>query len=130
MINEAEAIEWLNGYKAAWENRDIEAVLALFTPDADYRERRFGEPLLGHATLASYWRDRVFEHQRDISFNFQLWGVRGNELIARWQAAFTWLPISGTMHIDGVMQVVFGARRDEKPIGIAFSEWLDMIEQK
>lgn len=129
-ISEAEAIAWLNGYKHAWEARDVAAALALFTPDANYRERRFGEPLLGHANLESYWRDRVFEHQRDIVFDFELWGVRGNELMARWQAAFTWLPINGRMQLDGVMHVVFGEPRDGKPVGIAFSEWLDMTEVK
>ena len=127
-ITEAEAIAWLNGYKTAWEERDVDAVLALFAPDARYRERRFGEPLLGHATLKSYFRDRVIEHQRDIEFSFTLWGVKDNELMARWEASFTWLPINGIMHLEGVCNVVFGERENGRLIGIEFNEWFDQIE--
>ena len=129
-IGTAEAIAWLDGYKHAWESRDVAAALALFTPNANYRERRFGEPLLGHKNLESYWRDRVFEHQRDIDFSYELWGVRGNELLARWHAAFIWLPINGMMRLDGVMHVVFGEPKDGKPVGIAFNEWFDVMELK
>ncbi|MBU1176234.1 MAG: nuclear transport factor 2 family protein [Alphaproteobacteria bacterium] len=120
---------WLHAYKHAWQERDVDAALALFTDDASYRERRFGEPLLGHKTLESYWRDRVFEHQRDIAFDFQLWGVKGNELMARWQASFIWLPINGLMRMDGVMHVTFAGRRNGRLIGSDYSEWFDHTEK-
>lgn len=129
-ISQTEAIDWLNGYKSAWESRDVAAALALFDPDAHYRERRFGEPLLGHRTLRSYWRDRVMEHQRDIVFDFDLWGVRGNELMARWQASFIWLPINGMMRMDGVLNVVFSGRKNDRLVGIEFNEWFDQMEDK
>jgi hypothetical protein len=128
VVSEEEAIDWLNGYKSAWEIRDVEAATALFAPEASYRERRFAEPLLGHKTLESYWRDRVFEHQRDIVFDFELWGVRGNELMAHWQASFTWLPINGIMRIDGVMNVKFSGRKNGRLVGMEFNEWFDLIE--
>ena len=130
VISEDEAINWLNGYKKAWETRDPEAALALFAPEVRYRERRFGDPLMGYKSLKSYFRDRVMEHQRDISYDFDLWGVRGNELVARWQASFTWLPINGIMRMDGVMNVIFSGRRDGHLIGVEFNEWFDHIEVK
>jgi SnoaL-like domain len=127
-ISEQEAAAWLDSYKAAWEKRDVELVLSLFTENADYRERRFGEPLLGHATLQSYWQNRVFEHQRDITFDYQIWAVRGGECVATWQAAFTWLPIMGRMEIDGILCAGFDDRRDGKLVCAHFSEWMDQRE--
>ena len=127
-ITEAEANDWLDGYKAAWETRDIAAVLALFVPDAKYCEKRFHEPLLGHKTLESYWRDRVFEHQRDISFEHELWGVRGSQLMAHWTARFTWLPINGIMELDGFCNVAFARRENGRLLGSEFNEWFDIKE--
>lgn len=127
-INEDEAINWLNGYKTAWETRDVDAALALFAPEARYRERRFGDPLVGYKSLKSYFRDRVMEHQRDISYDFDLWGVRGNALVARWQASFTWLPINGIMRMDGICHAVFGGRADDRLVCIEYNEWFDQIE--
>lgn len=128
VVSEAEAESWLDGYKAAWEGRDIDLALALFTEHADYRERRFGEPLLGHKTLESYWRDRVFEHQRDITFTHQIWGVSGNECIATWQATFMWLPINGVMQLDGIARISFSERRAGRLVCSRFTEWMDYQE--
>lgn len=127
-ITAEEAIGWLTGYKTAWENRDVDAALALFAPDVRYAERRFKHPLLGHGSLKSYFRDRVMEHQRDIRFEFELWGVRDNELMARWQAVFTWLPINGIIEMDGVCNVIFARREDGRLIGIEYNEWFDQTE--
>jgi hypothetical protein len=127
-ISEGEANNWLDGFKHAWESRNLEAARALFTPDARYRERRFGDPLLGYQSLESYWRLRVFEHQRDICFDYQLWGVRGNELMARWQASYTWLPINGIIRMDGVCNVVFSKRENDRLKSCEFNEWFDLTE--
>jgi nuclear transport factor 2 (NTF2) superfamily protein len=128
VISEDEAIAWLNNYKTAWETRDADAALALFLPEIRYRHRRFTEPLTGHKALKSYFRDRVMEHQRDISFDFELWGVKGNGLMARWHASFTWLPINGYMRMDGVSHVVFGGREDGRLMCVEYNEWYDQIE--
>ncbi len=127
-IDEDEAIDWLNGYKLAWETRDVEAALSLFQPDVHYRARRFAHPLHGHGSLRSYFRDRVMEHQRDIRYEFELWGVKDNELMARWSAVFTWIPINGIIEMDGVCNVVFARREDGKLIGSEYNEWFDQAE--
>ena len=48
--------EWVEGYRRAWETRDAEAVVALFTADATYRSNIFEEPHRGHAGIDEYWR--------------------------------------------------------------------------
>ncbi len=126
--SENEARDWLDSYERARESRDLEAALALFAPDVRYCERRFAVPLQGRKTLESYWRDCIFEHQRDICFDYQFWGVRGNETIALWQATYTWLPINGIMRADGVCHVVFSERENGRLICGEYNEWFDLIE--
>ncbi len=127
-ITTEEAIDWLTSYKSSWENRDVEAALALFVPDVRYAARRYKHPLFGHSSLRSYFRDRVMGHQRDVRYEFELWGVKNNELMARWNAVFTWLPINGIIEMDGVCNVVFARREDGKLIGIEYSEWFDQTD--
>ncbi len=128
VISEDEVIDWLKGYKKAWETRDINAALALFVPDVRYHQRRFADPLVGQEALKSHFRDRVMEHQRDISYDFELWSLKGNELMARWQASFTWLPINGIIRMDGVCHVVFDKGEDGGLMGVEYNEWFDQIE--
>jgi len=128
MISNAEVVSWFEGYKSAWVERDVELAVSLFTADAEYKEKRFAEPLLGHPTLRSYWNDRVYEHQRDISFDYQIWSVKENICIAGWQASFTWLPINGIMQMDGVFRLTFTKADDGKILCTNFNEWMDCQE--
>jgi hypothetical protein len=126
-ITEAEAETWLESYKAAWIDRSVEKAMPLFTPTVDYREKRFNEPLLGHADLRSYWEDRVFEHQRDVTLHTQIWAVRDQVLIAGWQATFTWLPINGIIEADGVCRAHL-LRQDGAVRCARYDEWMDLRE--
>jgi len=128
VITAEEASRWLDRYKKAWEERDVAKALALFSEDVDYREVRFGPPLLRHKTLESYWRVQVEEYQRDIRFESQLWGVSGNEAVATWQADFHWLPINGFIRIDGILKLVFSDRGPDGLICRQFNEWFDYVE--
>lgn len=127
-VTEEEVADWLKMYKVAWETRDLDLVVTLFTENADYRERHFGESLLGHNSVESYWRDRVFEHQRDITVNHQVWGVKGNQCMTTWQASFTWVPINGIIQIDGVVRATFSEKRDGRLVCSQFHEWMDYDE--
>jgi hypothetical protein len=127
-VTEGEVEAWLKLYKSAWENRDLALIVTLFTEKADYRERHFGESLLGHKDVRSYWENRVFEHQRDISVDHQIWGVRNNEAMSTWQASFMWLPINSVIQIDGVVRMTFSERRDGVLVCSHFHEWMDYDE--
>jgi hypothetical protein len=124
-ITEKEAGNWLDNYGTAWAKRDVELAISLFTDDADYRERRFGPPLLGHPTLKTYWEDRIFEHQRDITFEYQLWAVKGTVCFAGWQAKFTWTPINGIVEMDGVFRLEFSQKGKGGLVCSKFDEWFD-----
>lgn len=114
----------MQGYKRAWEERDVELVLALFTGDVDYRESRFGEPLRGFKSLEDYWRARVAEYQRDVHFHFQVWAVSNMELYAGFQAQFVWLPINGIMELDAACRIRFVRDSDGNIRANKFEEWL------
>jgi ketosteroid isomerase-like protein len=47
--------EWLEAYRRAWEEADVEAAVALFTEDAVYRSSPFREPSVGRDGIRSYW---------------------------------------------------------------------------
>jgi limonene-1,2-epoxide hydrolase len=57
---------WIEGYRTAWESRDSDAVITLFTPEATYRSNIFEEPHRGHDGIRAYW-DSVTEAQSDVS---------------------------------------------------------------
>lgn len=61
--------EWVAAYGAAWEAKDADAVVRLFTPDADYREAPYDEAFHGHAGIRDYWT-RVTATQEDVRFRF------------------------------------------------------------
>lgn len=47
--------EWVEGYRQAWEQRDADLVVTLFTEDATYRSNIFEGPARGHAGVREYW---------------------------------------------------------------------------
>jgi ketosteroid isomerase-like protein len=52
---------WVDGYLAAWESNDPATIKDLFTPDATYLDRPFGNPKTGHEAIAADWLDRKDE---------------------------------------------------------------------
>lgn len=128
VVTEAEAAAWLDRYKQAWTSRSVDLLLPLFTRDVDYRERRFGRPLKYYDSLADYWRARVGDAQRDVSFDYQIWAVKNDECYYGFQARFLWLPINGIMELDGVCRVRFVRASDGGVICSKFEEWLDHRE--
>lgn len=127
-ISAADANTWLRGYEQAWESRDPEKVVALFTPNASYRDNRFGRPMTGLDAIRHYWATTVNEFQRDVNFDFQLWGIAGNQCIATWQCTFLWLPINGVIEIDGIFRITFAGMRNGVPLCQTFEEWYESRE--
>jgi len=123
-IAEEEARRWLAGFRSGWIERDPQRILALFTPNVDYRERRFGRPLRNHDSLEDYWRARLGSFRSEVDFDFQLWAVKGNEAYAGWQARFVWLPVNGFMQLDGVFRLAF-VRAGFGLLCSRFDEWVD-----
>lgn len=75
-------------YLRAWTSQDPELACSIFTDNASYREGGFAEPMLGSATIRSYWQKKVVEGQHDISCERLNVYLDANTAIVEWQAEF------------------------------------------
>ena len=87
MVSHERAQELLETYGKAWVEQDIELVLTLFAPEAQYWERAFAEPYIGHEGIAQYWQEKVVEEQSEIEFSVTSIIVAGDTIIAEWDAS-------------------------------------------
>lgn len=80
--------EWLAAYKQAWETQDADAFVALFTPDCEYRDTPFIEPVPGREFHA-FWR-ALATKQQDNHIEFEVLGpAMGNRAVVNWKASTT-----------------------------------------
>jgi uncharacterized protein (TIGR02246 family) len=86
-MDKARAIELLNIYGKAWETRDPNLIVTIFTDDATYSDPR--EPLNdGRDAIRAYWVSKVIGEQDDIHFDLRNVWVDGDTVIAEWHATF------------------------------------------
>jgi ketosteroid isomerase-like protein len=127
IVTPDEANAWLAAYERAWEERDSELVVSLFTPDALYQESRFIAPFVGHEGIRRYWDADVVHRQRDIAFAFTLWGVDADIAYAHWTSAFTDMKKDGARRrLDGVFRLTFSARAPGGLLCRRLDEWWDI----
>lgn len=116
----------MQGYKAAWEQRDDAMFCALFAADGEYHNTPFAVQR-GHAQLAAYWR-RV-KLQEDVQVRFEVLASAAAGGIANWHVTYQvaseelfriWAASTGTnlvarkpgeplprMVLDGVLKAEF-----------------------
>lgn len=119
--------QFMQGYKAAWEQRDESMFCALFAPDGEYRNTPFAVQR-GHAQLAEYWR-RV-KLQEDVRVDYEVLASTAGAGIAHWHVTYRvaseelfriWARSTGTnlvarrpgdplprMVLDGMLKAGFG----------------------
>ncbi|HMN78912.1 MAG TPA: nuclear transport factor 2 family protein [Burkholderiaceae bacterium] len=117
---------FMQGYKAAWEQRDPAMFAALFQPDGSYHNTPF-QVQRGTAQLAGYWK-RV-QLQEDVRVTFEVLASAPASGIAHWHVSYRvaseelfqiWAKSTGTnliarkpgdplprMVLDGVLQASF-----------------------
>jgi limonene-1,2-epoxide hydrolase len=117
---------FMQGYKAAWEQRDEAMFAALFSPDGEYRNTPFAIQR-GHEQLAEYWR-RV-KLQEDVRVSYEVLASTAAGGIAHWHVSYQvaseelfriWAQSTGTnlvarapgdplprMVLDGVLKAQF-----------------------
>ena len=76
---------FMQGYKAAWEQRDEAMFCALFTADGRYHNTPFAVQQ-GHAQLAEYWR-RV-KLQEDVRLTYEVLAAGPGRGIAHWHVTY------------------------------------------
>jgi hypothetical protein len=99
---------WLETLKQAWEERDPQAAVNLFSTDAVYRETPFEEPMRGRQAILEYW-SHVPKTQDHVKFDYQMLEVSEERGIARWQASFQRIPTKTHVKLDGIMVVQLNA---------------------
>jgi ketosteroid isomerase-like protein len=74
--------------KHAWEKRDPDAMLELYSEDAEYRIDPFMQPLKGANAIREHW-NTVAAEQDHIEFDAERVWVSGRTVLGSWHAAFT-----------------------------------------
>lgn len=119
---------FMQGYQAAWEQRDPVMFAALFHPDGQYHNTPF-QVQRGTAQLVEYWK-RV-QLQEDVHLSFEVLADTPTAGIAHWHVTYQvaseelfqiWARSTGTnlvarqpgeplprMVLDGVLQARFSA---------------------
>jgi ketosteroid isomerase-like protein len=76
---------WLESYRRAWEEGDVEAFVQLFTEDAIYHSHPFREPHLGHDGIRAYAGGATgTQEQVEVRFGEPI--VEGIRAAAEWWA--------------------------------------------
>lgn len=117
-ISGATVAEWLAAYGEAWETRDADAAVALFTENATYQENPHEEPFNGRTEIHNYW-SRVTADQRDVSFTSNVITTFGRSAVAHWSARFASESSGATINLDGVFVLEF----DESGLCNTLREW-------
>ena len=107
-MNAEDFRDWLEALKRAWEDRDPQAAVELFSADAIYRESPFDKPLRGRDEIFEYW-SHVPKTQDLVKFTYQILAVSEGKGIARWQALFQRIPTQVQVKLDGIMLVQLNA---------------------
>ena len=76
---------FMQGYKAAWEQRDESMFCSLFAEDGRYHNTPFALQQ-GHAQLAEYWR-RV-KLQEDVRLTYEVLAAGPGRGIAHWHVTY------------------------------------------
>lgn len=117
-VSRAEAKEWLEGYKSAWENRDADKAAALFTRNATYQDNPYETPYRGQEGIRKYWSD-VTRNQRDVKFRSELLTTYEHTAVAHWSAEFINAESGATIRLNGIFLLEF----DDGGLCKSLREW-------
>ncbi len=108
MIKE-DAIKLINIYGKAWETKDPELIVTIFTDDATYNDPKEPENL-GRDAIRNYWLTKVVGEQDEIKFNLLHVWADGNTVIAEWHVTFR--DIKRGLFIDMIEVGIFVIKGD------------------
>ena len=104
--------------KRARERRDVDAAVALFRPDAEYRHDPFEPALNGGLAIRSWWTTSA-EAETHVEFDAERVWVTGSTVLASWHGAATRQQDAARVRSRGIHDP--GAGRDRT--GGALREW-------
>ncbi len=88
MISKVLVKSLIKTYKDAWEKRDPEKIIEIFTKNAVYYERLHEKPFKGHRGIKKYWKDKVVDEQENVKFRLKKIYIDGNNAVVEWEARF------------------------------------------
>ena len=97
-------------YGKAWETKDPDLIVTIFTDEATYNDPKEPENI-GREAIRKYWEYKVIGEQDDIKFDLRHVWVSGDTVIAEWHATFK--DIKRNLFIDMVEVAIFTIK-DEK----------------
>ena len=106
MVTKERAEEIMEIYAKAWETKDPELIITLFTEDATYKEGVRGL-YDGHKGIKKYWQEKVVEDQFEIKFKLMTLHVKNNIITASWEATFFDKPSNQYYFLNsiGIMEI-------------------------
>jgi uncharacterized protein (TIGR02246 family) len=105
-----EATKLIEVYGKAWETRDPELIVTIFTEDATYNDPKEPENI-GREAIRQYWVTKVIGEQDDIKFDLRHLWVDGDSVIAEWHATFK--DIKRNILIDMIEVAIFTVKGDK-----------------
>jgi ketosteroid isomerase-like protein len=103
MTNE-EAVKLIEIYGKAWETKDPNLIITIFTEEATYDDPHEVKNI-GRDAIKEYWKYKVIGEQEDIKFNLLNVWVSGDTVIAEWHATFK--DIKRSLFIDMTEVAIF-----------------------
>jgi ketosteroid isomerase-like protein len=104
--------------KHAWEKRDPDAMLELFSEDAEYRVDPFTEPLRGANAIREHWND-VVSAQDHIEFDAERIWVSGRTVLGSWHVALTRRASADRVRVRGFSAIEL----DDAGLIVHMREW-------
>jgi SnoaL-like domain len=113
MTDQDAADRWVHGYVRAWDSNVPDDVMALFSPDAEYRFAPFEEPAVGHDAIVARWLDGA-DAAGDHTFHWHVVAVDGDVAVVQGRTEYA----RGTVYENlWVISIRPDGRAD------AFTEW-------
>mgnify|MGYP003424671799 FL=1 len=106
-MTKEEAIKLIEIYGRAWETRDPELIITLFTEEATYNDPKEPENI-GRDAIKKYWETKVIGEQEDIKFKLLHVWVDGETVIAEWFATFK--DIKRNLYIEMTEVAIFAVK--------------------
>jgi Nuclear transport factor 2 (NTF2) domain. len=82
LMTHADFEQWLERYRAAWATDDPQQIGALFTEDATYAPRPFGEPWTGRDSIVAQWIE-LGDSKNAWQFESEIVAVDGDTGVVR-----------------------------------------------
>ena len=109
-MTKEKARELIEVYGRAWEARDPELIVTIFTDDATYNDPREPENN-GIDAIRKYWETKVIGEQKNIKFDLLNIWMDGETVIAEWHATFE--KFQEGILVDLTEVAIFGTRGDK-----------------